>query len=59
MKRLITIVILLVLVLTEGHAVLKERDLEQTLEILRTELTDYHRQLTTSSQAVLLPRPAG
>ena len=50
MKRLITIVILLVLVLTEGHAVLKERDLEQTLEILRTELTDYHRQLTTSSQ---------
>ena len=30
----------------DAHAVLKEKDLEQTLSILRTELTRYHRELT-------------
>ena len=49
MKRLITIVALLALVFSEGRAVLKERDLEQTLEILRTELTEYHRTLTSGN----------
>ena len=29
-----------------AHAVLKEKDLNQTLLILRTELTDYHRELS-------------
>ena len=28
------------------HAVLKEKDLDQTLQILRTELTNYHRELS-------------
>jgi small-conductance mechanosensitive channel len=30
----------------QGHAVLKEKDLPQTLQILRTELTNYHRELS-------------
>lgn len=30
----------------QAHAVLKEKDLPQTLQILRTELTDYYRELS-------------
>ena len=47
MKRLIFILTILVFALAETHAVLKERDLEQTLEILRVELTQYHHDLNT------------
>ena len=35
--------------LLKAHAVLKERDLDQTLEILRSELTAYHHDLTDIS----------
>ena len=38
--------IIIVLTTLQGHAVLKEKDLPQTLQILRTELTNYHRELS-------------
>ena len=45
MKRILSL--LLVLMTTLGaQAVLKEKDLQQTLQILRTELTTYHRELS-------------
>ena len=44
-KALFVILSLLVLGLP-SHAVLKEKDLPQTLQILRTELTNYHRELS-------------
>ena len=45
MKRILTIA--LVLLTTLGaHAVLKEKDLTQTLHILRSELTMHHRELS-------------
>jgi small-conductance mechanosensitive channel len=40
---------MLTAILCDTHAVLKERDLEKTLEILRAELTEYHRQLSGMS----------
>ncbi len=44
-KRIL--IILFALAVTLGaHAVLKEKDLSQTLQILRTELTNYHRELS-------------
>ena len=46
-KRLIILAAILVTCLQATHAVLKERDLDQTLEILRAELTEYHRNLTS------------
>ena len=46
MKRAFFILTILIVGLAESHAVLKERDLEKTLEILRTELIEYHRDLT-------------
>ena len=45
MKRLISIIFIMTVTLC-AHAVLKEKDLNQTLLILRTELTDYHRELS-------------
>ena len=45
MKRLTTLIIILLTTLSV-HAVLKEKDLSQTLQILRTELTDYHCELS-------------
>ena len=49
MKRLLIILIILITGLCDTYAVLKERDLEQTLEILRTELTAYYGELTGMS----------
>ena len=46
MKKLFLILIILTVGINESQAVLKERDLEKTLEILRQELTEYHRDLT-------------
>ena len=47
MMRKAFLTILLVLLTTlQGQAVLKEKDLPQTLQILRTELTNYHRELS-------------
>ncbi len=45
MKRIITFIAILLTTL-EVSAVLKEKDLSQTLQILRTELTEYHRELS-------------
>jgi small-conductance mechanosensitive channel len=45
MKRLILIIGIIVMTL-QAHAVLKEKDLPQTLQILRRELTTYHRELS-------------
>ena len=45
MKRLFAILAIVAFVLP-SHAVLKEKDLPQTLQILRTELTNYHRELS-------------
>ena len=49
MKRLFILMAMLAAILCDTHAVLKERDLEKTLEILRAELTEYHRQLSGMS----------
>ena len=46
MKKSILIILLTVLTTFQGYAVLKEKDLPQTLQILRTELTNYHRELS-------------
>ena len=45
MKRLLTILLVLLTALG-AHAVMKEKDLSQTLQILRTELTTHHRELS-------------
>jgi len=45
MKKLLFLIIILAGAL-DAHAVLKEKDLPQTLQILRTELTTYHRELS-------------
>jgi small-conductance mechanosensitive channel len=45
MKRFITVILILLSTL-QIHAVLKEKDLANTLTILRTELTSYYRELT-------------
>ena len=46
MKKSFLIILLAILTTFQGHAVLKEKDLPQTLQILRTELTNYHRELS-------------
>ena len=51
MKRIYLILIALVIIATEGHAVLKEKNLEQTLNVLRYELTEYHQELASESEA--------
>ncbi len=45
MKKLLLILFLCIGTL-QSHAVLKEKDLPQTLQILRTELTNYYRELS-------------
>ena len=49
MKRIITFLLIL-LTTVSAHAVLKEKNLDQTLQILRTELTEYHRELSERLQ---------
>ena len=44
-KRAILLILFTLLTLFQAHAVLKEQDLESTLSILRTELTNYHAEL--------------
>ena len=46
MRKAFLIIISILLTTYQGHAVLKEKDLPQTLQILRTELTNYHRELS-------------
>ena len=49
MKRLLLIFAILMAFFTEAGAVLKEKDLEQTLTILQVELGQYNNELTTRS----------
>ena len=51
MKRLLLFCIFALAMITEAGAVLKEKDLEQTLGILRTELKQYDSELTRRSAA--------
>ncbi len=55
MKRIVLVFIVL-LSLSEAHAVLKEKDLEQTLSVLREELSEYHKVQT--SQAAIRKQQA-
>ena len=48
MKKIIA-TLLVLFTLTNAYAVLKEKDLEQTLNVLRTELTDKHAELHLQS----------
>lgn len=49
MKRIILSLIIILVSITETHAVLKEKNLDHTLDILRTELTVTHRDLASQS----------
>lgn len=51
MKRLLVFCIFALAIVTEAGAVLKEKDLEQTLGILRTELKQYNNELDRRSTA--------
>ena len=51
MKRILFLCIFALAMVTEAGAVLKEKDLEQTLGILRTELKQYDNELTIRSAA--------
>ena len=51
MKRLVIILFLLVCIVHEASAVLKEKDLEQTLTILQAELEQYNSELSVRSAA--------
>ena len=46
MRKSFLIIILALLTTLQSQAVLKEKDLPKTLQILRTELTNYHRELS-------------
>lgn len=49
MRKILTIVFALLIIQTDVHAVLKEKDLEQTLSVLRAELTEKHSDLTSQA----------
>ena len=49
-KRFFLLLVILLGGLNASHAVLKERDLEQTLAVLKAELDEQHRTLTETSQ---------
>jgi len=49
MRRLFFFLLVLFVGMGQSHAVLKERDLDQTLEILRSELSDHLRDLMSLS----------
>ena len=48
-KRIVSIFLLLVAFVIEGQAVLKEKDLDNTLSVLRSELSKYHLELERQS----------
>lgn len=49
MKRILATIIAITAILSSSHAVLKEKDLEQTLSVLRVELTNYQRELSNQA----------
>ncbi len=46
MRKVFLFILCALLTTLQSHAVLKEKDLPQTLQILRTELTNYHREMS-------------
>jgi small-conductance mechanosensitive channel len=48
--RKITVILFILLSLTNANAVLKEKDLNQTLNVLRTELTEKHTELNSQAE---------
>ncbi len=46
MKKILLLVLFVFITIAKTHAVLKEKDLSQTLQILRVELTSHHRELS-------------
>ena len=50
MKKVLVLFVVM-LMYTYAHAVLKEKDLDMTLSVLRAELTDYQRELTNQADA--------
>ena len=50
MKRKGIMILLALFVFAESFAVLKEKNLEQTLRVLRSELTEYHQELTSQAE---------
>ncbi|MCR5679995.1 MAG: mechanosensitive ion channel [Prevotella sp.] len=51
MKKIFATFLALFLVITGAHGVLKEKNLEQTLSVLRAELTSHHSDLTNKASA--------
>ena len=49
-KKLLLIIAMLLGIATESGAVLKEKNLDETLKILRTELTKYYQELTSQRE---------
>ena len=49
MKKTLIILALLLLSMPEAFAVLKEKDLDKTLNVLRSELTEYYQELTSEA----------
>ena len=50
MKRFVLIIALILGITIEAGAVLKEKNLDETLSILRSELTKYYHELTSQRQ---------
>lgn len=48
-KRIISILLLLAAIVFEAQAVLKEKDIDNTLSVLRSELAKYHQELERQS----------
>lgn len=51
MKRILLTAIAILLVVMDASAVLKEKDIDNTLKILRVELTNYNRELSQQIEA--------
>ena len=50
MKKLLLLAIVILCGVLDASAVLKEKNLDNTLHILRSELTTYHRELSTKTE---------
>ena len=49
LRRLAVVLLMLTVTILDANAVLKEKNLEETLAVLRAELTEYKQDLTTRS----------
>ncbi len=53
MKQILTLIIIAIITVLPANAVLKEKNLDNTLAILRSELTDYYTELEKQSESML------